>query len=200
MDLILLGAHNYESEQINAVFQLFIENCNNLSEIIVLNHISLNKSISEEFHQKFGPKIKSFGSLKKFFDLNRFPKVEKIRFELGQSIIAELKLDKLKQLEIVFNRGQERMLQRVIEKFPNLTHFDVVFNSRDENAIYKPLKNISNLKHLIHFKLNNEFGTIDHRFYDILKQMANNCQNLKSFECRICIIVQNSEILHFFRN
>ena len=53
-----LGSGDYDSVKVNKVFQLIIENCNHLSEIGVFKHILLNERILEEFHQKFGPKIK----------------------------------------------------------------------------------------------------------------------------------------------
>ena len=87
-----------------------------------------------------------------------------------------------------------KMLQSFIDTFATLTHLDVFFNSRDENAIYKPLKNISNLKHLIHFQLHNRLGVKINRFCGLLKQMGNNCKNLKSIDIRFNINDQNSDI------
>ena len=191
--------YNYDSIKFNEVFRLIIESCNNLSEVIVKNDIILNESIFEEFHQKFGPKIKYLRSLNELFDLSRFPNIEKIKisgFTLDY-ISSELRLDKLKQLGLVINQGQEHMLHTVIDTFPTLTHLNLYFRSRDENAIYKSLKSISNLKHLIHFKIKNQMRKIDNRFYDLLKQMANNCQNLKSIDCRFDINDQNSDLRQF---
>ena len=185
-----LRHHNYRSVKFNAVFQLIIANCNNLREIIVCNDIILNESILEEFYQKFGLKIKYLQSFRKLFELNRFPKIEKIiisGFWLDHSIIGDLKQAKLRELDIMIKQGQEHLLQRVIYNFLLLTHFNIYIRSKDENAIYKSLKNISNLKHLIHFKICNQFTYIDNKFYEILKQMANNCQNLKNIECSFMI-------------
>ena len=59
--------------------------------------------------------------------------------------------------------------------------------------MHKPLENISNLKHLIHFEFHIGFGIINKRFCGLLKQMANNCLNLKSLNCNFTID-QNSDI------
>ena len=189
---------NYMFHEIHEVFRLIIENCNNLSEIIGLYDII--GSNFEEFHQKFAQKIKCLRFERKLIDLNLFPNIEKIilfrhpfhtdTFNVD-SIIPRLNLAKLKKLEIDLREGQEKVLQTFIDKFPKLTHLCVDFKSDDKNAIYNSLKNISKLKHLIHFKLNTRF--IYYRFYGLLKQMANNCKNLKSIDCR-SKINQNSDL------
>ena len=186
------GPHYGDPEMVNQVFRLILENCNNLSEFIVLKHINDNNF--EEFHQKFGPKIKYLRTLRtdrELIGLNRFPNIEKLMITSDNLYnvftIPQLKLAKLKQLEIAFGHGQEHMLQTVIDNFPKLTHLCLVIDSEDENAFYRPLKNISNLKHLIHFKLFKKFGTNNNIFCDLLIQMANICQNLKSIECRLNI-------------
>ena len=181
-------------DKLNEVFQLIIENCNNLSKITLIWDI--NESNLEEFQRKFGPKIKTFGFFEQHFDLNRFPNIEKalIAYLFDDSMIAKNKLAKLKKLETVFDEDQEPTLQTIIENFPTLTHLSIDLESRDENVIYKSLKYISNLKHLIYFRFHNEITKIDNRFSDLLKQMANNCQNLKSIDYRIIINDRNSDI------
>ena len=188
-------------DDINAVFQLIIENCNNLKEINFLKDI--NDSNLKEFHQKFGLKLKClryFWASRILIELNRFPNIEKFIIFSEQSFNAmfpELNLAKLKKLRIIIYTGHEHMLQTVIDKFPKLTHFKIVSNSSNENAIYKSLKNISNLKHLIHLEcigINNNFGENNNGFCCLLKQMANNCQNLKSIECPFYIDDTNSGV------
>ena len=199
------NVHNYNRNKFNDVFQLIIENCNNLNEINVLNDISLNYSNFKEFHRKFGPKIKYLSYFREFIDLSRFPNIEKIRmgFGLGHSIILEIKLTKLKELDIVFNPGQEHLLQIFIDNFRTLTHLSVYFNSDDENAIYKSMKNISNLKHLIHlnFRVNFVIYTrprYNNRICGLLISMANKCLNLKSIEFNYYTYDKNSDIKHLF--
>ena len=188
LDLI----HNHNKS--NQVFLLIIENCNNLREINGLYDI--NDSNLQEFYRKFGPKIKCFRSRKQLIDFNWFPNIEKIKINyLSGSIIASLKSARLKQLEVVLPQGQEEMLPRVIDTNPKLTHLSVVIKSGDENAVYESLKNISNLKHLIHFKI--PFATNNNKFYDLLKQMANNCKYLKSIDCNLNND-QNSDIRQLF--
>ena len=185
------------TNKINEIFRLIIENCNNLSEVIVENHI--NDSNFEEFRRKFGPKIKYLRFFNKLNELSRFPNIEKLETGLlsNYSCIPHLKLDKLKKLEISIMRrtefSLEHLLQTLIDTFPKLTHLKVSSHSEDENAIYKSLKNISNLKHLIHFNFHNGFERNNNKFYDLLKQMANICKNLKSIDCRI-FIGRNSDI------
>ena len=111
-----LGCPDYDSAKVNKVFRLIIENCNNLREVIVFNDIILDESVFEEFYEKFGPKIKYLRSLREVFDLSRFPNIEKIKcflnHAINDSIIPTLKLaNKLKQLEIEFNQGEEHMFQ-----------------------------------------------------------------------------------------
>ena len=136
--------------------------------------------------------------------LSLFPNIEQVKIDYVSfdSFIPEVKLAKLKKLEVEFDQGQEYMLQTVIDNFPTLTHFKVVFNHpSDENAIYKSLKNISNLKHLIHFKFHLRLVNNNVRFCDLLKQMANNCRNLKSFNFRFIINdknIRNKEIIKVF--
>ena len=195
-----LGCRGYDFEKVNIIFLLITENCNNLSEIKVLNHILLDESVLEEFHQKFGPKIKYLTYSGKLFDFSRFPKIEKIiclvKHVINHSIIHQLKTNKLKELDIAFNHGENHMLKTLIENFPTLTHLSVYFRSNDENAIYKSLKNISNLKHLIHFKLHIPFGINNNLFCGLLKQMAN--QNLKSIDFDLYIKRNHSDIRQFF--
>ena len=186
---IFLDGMEYHYE-VNEVFRIIIENCNNLNEINVLRDIS--DSNLQEFYRKFGPKIKCL-QISKELDLNRFPNIEKviINYVPDESIIAQLKLAKLKQLEIVFNK--EHMLQTIIDTFPTLTHLQVVINSSGPEKT-KRLKNISNLKHLIHLKLRIQFVENNDTICDLLKQMANICQNLKSIEFLFYINDKNSNI------
>ena len=199
----LLSNVGYNPEKFNQIFQLIIENCYNLSEVIVWKGIALEFDLNdrnfEEFHQKFGPKMKYLRSFRKLNDLNLFPNIERITINNEQdvSLIPQLKLDKLKKLEIDFYQGKEHMLQTFIDKIPKLTHLEVFIDSEDENAIYKSLKNISKLKHLIHFCFHNDFEENNTKFWGLLKQMANNCKNLKSIECGFVINDQNSEIRQF---
>ena len=190
----------YDSIKVNDVFRLIIKNCNNLSEIQVLNHILLYENIFEEFHKKFGPKIKYLSYRREFIDLSRFPNIEKIKIlksKIDESIIPQLKTNKLKELEITFNQGQEHMLQLLIATFPTLTHLELDFLTKDKNAIYKSLKNISNLKKLIHFKVHNVFDTNDEQFYYLLQRIAYNCRNLKSIDFDFNIERNNSDVIQF---
>ena len=190
-----LSYSEYNSDKINEVFRLIIENCNNMNEFIAFN--DMNESNYKEFQRKFGPKIKHLGCPANFINLiesGLFPNIEKIYFHLIEdSIIGQLKLDKLKQLELEINEGQENMLQTFIDTFPTLTHLKVLIFSDDENAIYKSVKNISNLKHLIQFEFIAGYGLSNNRLNGLLKQMANNCRNLKRIDC--CFTIdQNSDI------
>ena len=99
---------------------------------------------------------------------------------------------KLKRLEIYIMKKEEYMLETISDKFPTLTHLKLSIRSRNENTIYESLKNISNLKHLIHFEFD-YLGKNNNRFCDLLKQMANNCRNLKSIFCLFNICDQNSD-------
>ena len=174
-----------------------MKNCNNLSEINLLDDINDNNF--EEFYRKFGPKIKYLPSFRKLNELNDFPNIEKIRIShvTDDSIIAQLKLAKLKVLEIELGQGQENMLQTFIDTFPTLTHFSVSIDSGDENMIYESLKNISNLKHLIHFGFPFQLAINNKQFCDLLNQMSTILQNLKSIDCCFVFIDKNSEIRKF---
>ena len=115
LDTSVGRARDYASYKCNQVFQLIIENCNNLSEVIVLN--DLNGSNFQQFYQKFGPKIKCLGTrysglYSKNIDLNVFPNIERlVIIYLHDPIFAQIKLPKLKQLEIGIKQGQEHLLQ-----------------------------------------------------------------------------------------
>ena len=188
------SGHDYDPQKVYRLYRLIIENCKNLSQVNFLNDI--NDSYFEELRRLFAQKIKYLRSVGKLIDLNLFPNIEKViltKYVHDHSIIPQLKLPSLKQLEISIVYGQEYMLQTYIDTFPTLTHLNLYFYSRDENAIYESLKNISNLKNLIHFQFYNEFGKIDVKFLDLLTQMTNNSQNLKSIDCRFNID-QNSNI------
>ena len=67
------SSSGYNSDKISEVFRLIVENCNNLREITVFNDLS--DSNFEEFHQKFGPKIKNL----RFFDdlIEKFESIPK---------------------------------------------------------------------------------------------------------------------------
>ena len=201
---IQMKDYSHYSDIINHIFSVIIENCNNLSEVIAMDYI--NDSNFEEFHRKFAPKIKYFFSpLRRLIDLNRFPNIEKIQIVnddmlslYDKSIIPQLKLAQLKKLKIDLDEDEEHMLKTFIDTFPTLTHLEVSINSDDENAIYNSLKNISNLKHLIHFKLHDEFGINYKQFFGLLKQMTNNCQNLKSIDFDFVFYNQNPDMRQFF--
>ena len=192
------GSHYTDREKVNQVFRLIIENCNNLSEVFVLNY--LNDSNFEELHQKFGSKVKYLRFYRQITDLSLFPNIEKVKINYGlkdESRIPQLKLANLKQLDIELHLGQEHLFQTFIDKFATLTHFNVLFYTDRENAIYRPLKSISNLKHLIHFKLHNQLAKNNENFCDLLKQMGNICQNLKSIDSCFVINDKNSNIRQF---
>ena len=127
----------FHSLQVNEVFRHIIENCNNLSEIKVLNDIVLNESNFEEFHQKFVQKIKSLTTLREIFDLNHFPNIEKIVISnvQGHSIIPYLKSPNLKQLDLVVCQGQEHKLQTFINNSPKLTHLKILIKEQKHLAI-----------------------------------------------------------------
>ena len=118
---------DYNPDNINAIYRLIIENCNNLRDVMVLKDI--NDSNFEEFHQKFWPKIKHLPTFRELIDLNLFPNIEKIKItdRDDDSIIPQLNLDKLKQLDLDFQLVEENLLQRVIDTFPTLTHLNVYF-------------------------------------------------------------------------
>ena len=186
----------HDPDILNQVFALIIENCNNLSEVIVLTDIILNDSNLEKFHQKFGTTIKCLQFDRELIDLNLFPNIEKLiitDFYLDLSTINELKLAKLKQLEIFVDKGQELVLHKVIDNFRTLKHLSLTFCSDDEKAIYKSLMSISSLKHLIQFRLK-PFFVYNKQFCDLFKQMEKNCKNLKSIDCNFEINDQNLEI------
>ena len=145
----------------------------------------LNDTNFEEFQKKFGPKIKCLQINRKLIDWNLFQNIEKLKIDYIHidSIIAQMNLAKLKDLEIVLHTGREVMLETVIDTFPTLTHLNVLLNSYLQNAIYNSLKNISNLKHLIHFTLQT-FAINNNPICDLLKQMTNICKNLKSIGSR----------------
>ena len=193
--------NSYYLDKCNQVFRLIIENCNNLSEVLVKNGLHyINDNNFEKFHQKFGPKMKCLRFSTQISQLSRFLNVEKIEifFPKDDSIIPQLNLAKLKNLKIWLGEDQEYILQTIINAFPTLTQLNVQNVSEDENAIYESLKNISKLKHLIHFEFDFRFANNNNRFYGLLKQMSNNCQNLKSFIFSFNINEQNSEIIQLF--
>ena len=200
--------------KLNQVFRLVIENCNNLSEIIVKHEI--NDSNFEEFHQKFGPKVKYLRFDENLIDFKLFPNIEKLtiicslpKYKLNDgSFIPQMNLSKMKKLSVELCQGQEHMLRAVIDTFPTLTHLEVYINflgesqwhysSEDQNTIYNSMKNISNLKHLIHFKLHNQYEKNNKLICGLLKQMAKNSQNLKSIGCHGFVINErNLEIKQF---
>ena len=184
--------HNrdYNPDKINAIYRLIIENCNNLRDVMVFKDI--NDSNFEEFYQKFWAKIKHLPTFRELIDLNLFPNIEKIKItdRDDYSIIPQLKLDNLKQLDLDFQLVEENLLQKVIDTFPTLTHLNVYFVGEKKNAIYKSLENISNLKHLIHFCFYVEFLESNKLFCGLLEQMSNICQNLMSIEC--CFVINNN--------
>ena len=187
----------YDPHMCNQVFGLIIENCNNLSEVLVKKGLDdINEYFFEEFHRKFGPKIKCLRTLRQMSQLSRFQNIEKIEISFvdDESVIPQLNLAKLKNLEIWLYEDEDHILQTVISSFPTLTHLNVHNYSEDENAIYESLKNISKLKHLIHFDFDFRFANNNNRFYGLLKQMSKNCRNLKSIISGFNINDQNSDI------
>ena len=202
IESIKLEAHDYSDDaydldKCNQVFRLIIENCNNLSEVLVKKGLDdINDSNFEELHQKFGPKMKCLRCITEINQLSHFPNIEKIEVfhEVDVSIIPQLNLAKLKNLEIWLYEDEDHILQSVIDTFPTLTHLNVHNYSEDENAIYESLKNISKLKHLIHFEFDFRVANNNNRSYGLFKQMVKNCRNLKSVFC--CFkIDENSDLI-----
>ena len=125
--------------------------------------------------------------------LSLFPNVEELLFgwiDTSQRlIIPRLKFDKIKTLSITVPEQQENLLEILIDKFETLRHLNLNFDyNYEENAVNKALKEIIKLKDLIHLKIRTEFGLNDKRFFDSIKQLANNCQKLKSIECGFDIV------------
>ena len=153
-----------------------------------------------EVHRIFGAKIKFLNLYRgERIDWSLFPNIERVisvRVYEGP-FISQFELRKLKQLVVGIDEGEEHLLQPFIDNFPTLTHLTLVFSTEDGNAIYNPLKNILNLKHLIHFDIQSE-GKSKEIVCRLLKQMANNCKNLKSFGCPFVINNKNSNIRQFF--
>ena len=199
IDLEGASDHSFDSVKINQVCRLIIKNCNNLSEVFIWEDIILNERIFDGFIQKFAPKMKCLRFDKKPIDFILFPNIEKIWIKdlINEPIMPQLKLAKLKQLYFELDDGQEHLLQTFIDYFPKLTHLKMCIRSKDENAIYKSLENISNLKHLIHFDCS-IIRRNNNRFCDLLNQMRNNCQNLKSISCDLVINDQNSDLRQLF--
>ena len=177
-------------EKINTLFRLIIENCENLSEINDLKDI--NESNLKEFHRKFERKMKCLPFREFGLTLNQYPNIEKLNLEcvLDDSIISQLRLDKTKELHILLAKGQEYILQTIIDNFPALIYLNVVIQELD----YKPFRNISNLKHLIHFECIEHFKQSNEQLLGLLGQMAKNCQYLKSIFCRFDFNYQNSDL------
>ena len=158
------------------------------------------KSNLKEVYRIFAAKIKCLIYLSgEGIDRNLFPNIERVKLIslYDDPLISYLNLVKLKELEVVIEEGQEHILQVFIDNSPTLESLSVGFLSNNENAIYKSLKNISNLKHLIHFDIE-IVGKNNEIICDLLKQIANNCQNIKSFCCRFIINVKNTNIRQFF--
>ena len=191
----------YRRYDYNPVFLLIIKYCNNLRQIDFLK-IKINRKIFEEFQRKFGLKMKFIYHLKDANNYNLFPNIEKLILESlslsqyyysnFQEVIPRLKLNKLKNLELTIDTGEEDMLKTCVDTFPTLTNFHLEVVSENVNAIYDSLEFISNLKHLIHFRFK---GSVENNklFCDSIKRMANKFQKLRSIE--YCLFLEeNSDI------
>ena len=179
----------------NEVFRLIIKYCNNLREIVFWSNRISNENF-EEFQQKFGQKINFIHRLKDANNYNLFPNIERLNFaEFGfnnsyndlPEVIPRLKLNKLKNLVLTLQIGQEDLVKVCVDTFLTLRHFYLDVNSKNEKAIYKSFKFISNLKHLNDFSFqssvkNNVYYKL---FCDSLKTMAIKCKKLKNFNCSL---------------
>ena len=169
--------------------------------------ININDCESQEFRQKFGQKLKYFGSAKHVFDFNLFPNIEsidensvvkEIRFE----DLLQLNSDKLKKLKIGIIVSEEQLLPQVMQKFQNLTHLTlrlVMFSPNESwNTTFKDFPSHQNLMDLfISFRYNQDFEGM----CDPLKKIAIKCPKLKRLVLADSTIVlkKTSEAKHFFQ-
>ena len=182
---------NYDQDINNRITRVIIENCNNLSAI---NEYGIfNESNFEEFKLKFGPKMKYLPFDR---DFTQFPNIEKllIMYRNDETIVPQLNLAKLKELDIILGPSQEHMFEKFIEKFPALKYVKLFINSSDENAIFMPLKNISNLKHLIRFTFHDSYPSNNDIFFGLLKQLANYCRKIKCIQTFFVIDPNSSDL------
>ena len=174
---------DYREYDFNPMFSLIIENCNHLNETnIPMNY--LNESNFQEFERKFGQQIKCLFQLKDEFNFNSFPDIEKLKLNPidNRLIRPELKLNKLKKLEITISYGEQHILQTIIYTFPQLTHFIINFRQINVKTIFELLKCISNLKNLILLSFRAILPNIN-QLWDSFKHLSTDCPKLKTIEC-----------------
>ena len=187
----------------NEVFRLITKYCNNLRQIEFWDN-EISDENFKEFQRKFGPKIKFIYRFTDDRNYSLFPNIEELK-EIFLSLsssdsIFEVKLNKLKKLEVRIAEQMDEMLQKVIQRcvetFPTLTHFSLQIDSCNQNEIFKSLEFISNLKQLKHFAFdNNNLNAKNNTlFCEILKRMANKCQKLKSIKCQFDITPDFSDL------
>ena len=126
----------------NPVFRLITKFCNNLRQID-FEEIKINIKNIEEFQLKFGSKIKFIHNFKDANNYNLFPNIEKLKFYYYsnfQEVIPRLKLNKLKNLELTIDTGEEDLVKTFVDTFPKLTHFYLDYRSETENAIYNTMQ------------------------------------------------------------
>ena len=174
---------DYREYDFNPMFSLIIENCNNLNETnIPMNY--LNESNFQEFERIFGQQIKSLFQLRDEFNFNSFPNIKELHLNpIDNKLIApELKLNKLKKLEITISYGKEHILQNIVFILPQLTH--IIINLREMNVKtnFESLECISNLKNLIHLSFRAILRN-NNQLWDSFKQLSTDCPKLKSIEC-----------------
>ena len=175
---------DYSKYDFNPMFSLVIKNCNNLNETnLPMNY--LNESNFQEFERNFGQQIKCLYRLKDEFNFNSFPNIKELHSNpIDNKLIApELKLNKLKKLEITITKPDEHILQTIVYNMPYLTHISINLRQMNEKSIFESLKCISNQKNLIHLSFGENLRNIN-QLWDSFKQLSTDCPKLKSIELR----------------
>ena len=104
-------------------------------------------------------------------------------YPLTFSHISKLQLKSLKKLSVEIGENIKQHLtdfQEFVEISKSLTHLTIDLVLSDDIVLEFLFKQISRLTHLIELKVNMRYKVADIWLIDALKQIAINCQNLKS--------------------
>ena len=189
IDLYRFYSNNIQTSKL--MLRMITKYCNHLIEYKVYWFGSNDCIESQEFYQKFGPKLRYICYVSNVFDYNFFPNIESIDeyYRIVNQVQAEevlqLKLDNLKNLKIGIGENKEHLLSKVMRKFFKLTHLTLTLETGEFNKIFKDLPSHQNIKELIIFSM---FYQDLEGISDSLKEIAIKCPKLKKIALNSIII------------
>ena len=187
-----------------SILPLITKNIKHLIEFnVYLNDFS-EPELSEEFLQKFGPKLKYIQS-GNIIDFNLFPNLNSLdkynKFKFKGSFLLEnthrLNLKNLKELNITLTEQNIHLFGEVLQKFHKIRHLGLYFFYDLQNLVYNAFRKSPILQNLIEIKYDTNMWyrtQYANQTLDSIKQLVEKFPKLKSIEIKSVFVKDFSDL------